>query len=368
VNIRKSLSNILGWSTKRKIVVFESDDWGSVRTRSLDDYNLMVKKGLDVADSNFTRFDKLESDYDLERLFDLLVSFKDFKGNHPVFTPMCIVANPDFDKIENNNFENYYYEPFTETAKKYIGSENIAELWIKGCNTKVFVPGFHGREHLNVKRWMNLLKTNNEGIKIAFNCQSIGASSFKGNAIPTYLAAFDIDNILDIVNLQKIIITGTSLFENVFGFKAEYFIASNSPEPKSLEFDLKNAGIKYLTRYKIQKYPIGADKFEFELNWLGRRNKLGQIVITRNSGFEPSATNINCGIENCLTEIESAFFWHKPAIISTHRVNYVSGLSQENADLGLSNLKSLIRQIIKKWPDVEFMNTIDLAKEIEENR
>ena len=35
--IKQNVVNIPGWSTSRKIVVFESDDWGSIRVRSNND-------------------------------------------------------------------------------------------------------------------------------------------------------------------------------------------------------------------------------------------------------------------------------------------------------------------------------------------
>lgn len=364
MNIRKSLSNVFGWTTNRKIIVFESDDWGSVRTRSSGDYQFMLKNGLNVSNSNFTKFDKLESEYDLNRLFDLLSSFKDFNGNHPVFTPMCIVANPDFDKIENHDFTEYFYEPFTETAIKYDGSENICNLWLKGRDANLFYPQLHGREHLNVKRWMKLLRENHLGIKTAFHSKSIGASKFNNVSIPSYLPAFDIDTISDIKELENIVITGTKLFESLLSYKPKYFIASNSPEPKALENILLQSGIELLTRYKIQKYPLGDNKWKYEFNWLGRLNKLGQTIITRNSGFEPSDPSIQNWVDSCMKEIENAFFWKKPAIISTHRVNYVAGLSQENADSGLNNLSTLLNQILAKWPSIEFMSSVELGEEI----
>lgn len=355
------MSNVFGWATNRKIIVFESDDWGSVRTRSSNDYQLMLKQGLNVSNSNFTKFDKLESEYDLIRLFDLLSSFKDFKGNHPVFTPMCIVANPNFDKIESHDFTEYFYEPFTDTAIKYDGSENICNLWLKGRDANLFYPQFHGREHLNVKRWMKLLRENHLGIKTAFHSKSIGASKFNKISIPSYLPAFDIDTFSDIKELENIVITGTKLFESLLNYKPKYFIASNSPEPKSLENILLQSGIELLTRYKIQKYPLGDNKWEYEFNWLGRVNKLGQMVITRNCGFEPSDFGNNNWVDTCLKEIENAFFWNKPAIISSHRVNYISGLSQKNSDFGLNSLSNLIKLAIKKWPEIEFMTTMELG-------
>jgi len=69
INLRKNLSNILGWNTLSKIIVFESDDWGSIRTRSKVDYELMLNSGLELNRSNFTRYDSLESNSDLENLF-----------------------------------------------------------------------------------------------------------------------------------------------------------------------------------------------------------------------------------------------------------------------------------------------------------
>ena len=119
MNIRKNISNIFGWSTKRKLIVIESDDWGSIRTRSKRDYDKMLRLGLNVDASIFTKYDCLESNQDLVRLFNVLIKFKDKNGNHPVFTPMCVVANPDFNKIKEKGYKNYYYEPFSETCKKY---------------------------------------------------------------------------------------------------------------------------------------------------------------------------------------------------------------------------------------------------------
>ena len=115
MNISKNLKNLIGWTTKRKIVVIESDDWGSIRTKDKKAYDSMLKLGLNVDSNFFTRFDSLESDDDLERLFNLLTSFKDINGRHPVFTPMCIVANPDFERIKESDFNIYFYKTLPET-------------------------------------------------------------------------------------------------------------------------------------------------------------------------------------------------------------------------------------------------------------
>ena len=98
MSLRKNLSNIPGWRSGRHIIVIESDDWGSIRTRSKVDYEAMVKAGLEL-NTIFTKYDALESNIDMERLFEVLSKHKDSTGRHPVFTPMCIMANPNFEAI-----------------------------------------------------------------------------------------------------------------------------------------------------------------------------------------------------------------------------------------------------------------------------
>ena len=79
--------------------------------------------------------------------------------------------------------------------------------------------------------------------------------------------------------------------------------------------------------------------------------------MMRNVIFEPSEnTNIDW-VDKCLKEIEIAFFWKKPAIISSHRVNYVGVRNEKNRDNSLLSLKELIKKSLKRWPDIEFVTT-----------
>ena len=357
MNIRKNISNIFGWSTKRKLIVIESDDWGSIRTRSKRDYDIMLRMGLNVDASNFTKYDCLESNQDLERLFNVLTKLKDKNGNHPVFTPMCVIANPDFNKIEENNFQNYYYEPFTKTCKKYPNHDHVLNLWKKGIDEKLFVPEFHGREHLNPARWISALKRNDKGLKILFDHQSIGATKLDDQLVSEHLAAFDPDFKSDISHFKEVLKTGSELFYNLLGYHPRHFVASNKPEPKILEKTLKNIGINSLIRYKLQHYPIGNKRFSYEFNWLGKINKHNQLIVTRNCAFEPSDPSFKNWSGQCLSEIQNAFFWQKPAVISSHRVNYIGGIDKKNADSGLRELEILLNEIILRWPDVEFVTS-----------
>jgi hypothetical protein len=93
---------------------------------------------------------------------------------------------------------------------------------------------------------------------------------------------------------------------------------------------------------------------------MGYNKKLKVIEIIRNASFEPSHGKIKW-IDKCLEDISTAFFWQKPAVICSHRVNYVGNISPDNRQKGLEELDYLLFSIKEKWPDVEFLNTVELA-------
>lgn len=115
--ISSNLINYKGWKTNKKIVVFESDDWGSVRMPSVETYKTLKQNGIQVDKSPYCKFDSLASEYDLDYLFSTLLKYKDNKGNSPIITANTVIANPDFEKIKAADYSIYYFEPFTETLK-----------------------------------------------------------------------------------------------------------------------------------------------------------------------------------------------------------------------------------------------------------
>lgn len=366
-NIRKAFSNIPGWSTKRHIVVFESDDWGCIRTRSKKDYDAMLEAGLNVDENIFSKYDCLESNTDLERLYELLTKHKDSTGRHPVFTPMCIVANPNFDAIKDNGFSQYVYEPMPETCKRYPNHDRVVELWHKGIEERLFVPALHGREHLNYSRWLEYVRTN-EGARIAFDHQSSGVSRYKGEYIGEYLGAFKPTHASDIDDLKKVVLEAGSLFEEICGYKPTHFIAPNEEPANGLDPYFAQIGIKYITNAKIRHHDLGDNKKRREFVWLGKYYKgLDVINITRNGAFEQVDPGHDW-VNKCLGDIASAFRWHKPCVISSHRVNYIGSIDEKNADEGLRKMDELLKEIIKRWPDVEFMTSTELGEIIRKEK
>ena len=364
--LRVNISNIPGWRTKRHIVVIESDDWGSIRMSSKDAYERMLKLGMPVDRSHYNKFDSLECNDDLEIMFETLSRFKDSTGRHPVFTGVNVVANPDFEKIKENNFTEYVFEPFTETCKKYSNHDKVYDLWKEGIDKRLMMPIFHGREHLNAQFWMRALQAQNKSTLVGFENGVTGMPGIKGEKLPDFQAAFQIETKNDLIYQKEVIKTGLNLFEKLYGYKSRYFVPTNGPFNNTLEDVLNECGVKYINTGKKQKEPLGNGQYKINTRFIGDKNQYGQIYITRNCFFEPSSSgfewpaNTNW-VNNCLKEMEIAFRWNKPAVISSHRVNYIGYLHPENREKSLKQLSELISKMLKRWPDIEFMTSDELG-------
>lgn len=368
----KVLSNIPGWFTKRKLIVFESDDWGTIRTCDLNALERLVEAGIDFNSHDAGRYsnnDALESSDDLSALFEVLSSYKDQYGHSAIFTSLSLVANPDFERIRANGFTKYIYEPFIETLKRYPECAGSFTLWKQGIRDRIFIPQFHGREHLNVVAWMNALRGGHQETHKVFNEGMWGyVNSYYGPGRINYMEAFNFYGMEELDYLREVIRDGLNVFYNLLGYRASYFVAPNGPFPNALEKDLAANGISYIGQSKVQHEPVGNGKTKKVLHYLGQQNSHGQIYLTRNCSFEPSRRENTDWVSSCLKEIEIAFKCHKPATISTHRVNYIGRLNPSNRESSLKQLKDLLTNILKRWPDAEFISSDKLGAIINESK
>src|SRR5665648_64362 len=362
--IIRNLSNLPGWSTNRKIIIIESDDWGAIRMSSDEAYKQLNIKEVKACSDDEERYlsnDALASENDLSGLFEILSAINDKYANPAVFTAVSVVANPLFDKIKVNGFRKYFYEPFTETLKRYPEHSGSFELWKEGKEKRLFVPQFHGREHLNVFNWLKALRSGEIDTLAAFEHGVYGITPRNPINNISYQAAFDFEDISEVEYQKTVIEDGLQLFEQLYGFKATFFVPTNGPFSNSLEETTAKMGVRYMGAAKIQSEPIGQGKFKKHFHYLGQKNKFGQHYLTRNCFFEPSSNLKTDWVDACMNDIIIAFRWHKPAVISSHRVNYIGWLNPSNRDKGLTQLKILLSRIVKKWPDVEFMTSDQLG-------
>lgn len=358
--ISRNLINVPGWRTKRKLIVIESDDWGSIRMSSKGAYNHLLKKGYPVDKNPFNRFDALESNEDLICLFEVLSSVKDGNGKPVIMTMNNVVANPDFHKIRESVFTEYFYEPFTETLKRYPKHDNVYSLIQEGINVGLVRPQFHGREHLNVKRWMHSLQKGNKPIVDAFN-QEMFSLHFEENPVYVngYMDALDLDSEEELKIHATMLEEGYNLFNKIWGFNSKSFIANCYVWHPGHEKILSALGVKYIQGIANQFIPTVGNDFTYKrrYHYQGQKNKLGQRYLLRNAFFEPYQKKNFDWTSACLSRIETAFHWNKPAVISSHRINFTGFIDSNHRDKNLKEFANLLKSIVSKWPNAEFITS-----------
>ncbi|MGV9003532.1 polysaccharide (de)acetylase [Flavobacterium sp.] len=351
--------NAKGLKITGKLLIIESDDWGAIRTPSKEVLDAFKRDGIDVSKSIYKN-DSLASSDDLALLFDILNNHKDIEGNSANITANAIMANPDFEKIKESDYQEYFYEPFTETLKKYPKHQNNLALWKQGMNAGVFQPQFHGREHVNINRWLKALQKNEGKIRELFDYNT----TFSGVGDYSFMESYDWDNQNEIESHKSIISDGLQIFKNTFGFSSKTFIAPCYNWDSKLEPFLAEQGIQWMQGLRSQLQPTGTfDSYQTKKHSFGQQNNGLQYNI-RNCFFEPSMLPSKNWVDSCLAQIQSAFLFSKPAVICSHRINFVGFINEKNRDRGLNDLDQLLKQVLKKWPDVKFISTDQLSKYI----
>lgn len=351
--------NRKGTTVKEKLILIESDDWGAIRTPSKETLTYFEQKGFDIANSIYKN-DALASQDDLEKLFDVLHSYKGSDGRPAVITANSIMANPDFEKIKAHDFQDYFWEPFSTTLKRYPKHQNNVQLWKQGSENKVFHPQFHGREHLNIKRWMKALQSKDEAILTSFEQQT----TYSGKGDYSFMEAFDWDVPTDIKEHEIIIAEGVEIFKQHFGFHPKSFIAPCYNWDAKLEPFLAANGIEWIQSLRSQLQPTGTfNEYQAIRHSFGHQQN-GLRYNIRNCFFEPSMLPQKDWVNSCLAQIQAAFLFSKPAVICSHRINFVGFINPKNGERGLNDLNQLLKAIVKKWPEAKFITTDELSKYI----
>lgn len=344
----------------KHVVVFESDDWGSIRMPSLEVLDSLRKKDFkSIYDNPYSKNDTLESNKDMERLMDVLSSVKDSKGNPAKITLDCVVANPDFDRIEKNGFREYFYEPFTETLKRYPNHDRVFSLYKEGIEGKLFKPQFHGREHLNFQRWIRLLQAGNK--RDVQECFNTGNYAMMDNETFVF-EAYNIESKDERLLIEKSIEEGLDLFEKLFGYRSLSMISPCYRWDDYVEDCAFRNGVKYIQGAFVRKYSDYHKKISgksIKGHFFGEKNHNGQVYLTRNCFFEISQNRL-LNADNCLKQIDKMFKMKLPAIISCHRLNFIGGLSERNREDNLRDFQNMLKVLVNKYPDLEFISSDEI--------
>lgn len=356
-DFQRNLLNVPGYRTSNRIVIFESDDWGSIRMPSKAVFDILQKQNFKPDKDPYLRNDSLASAQDMQALFEVLNSVRDKNNNPAILTANAVMGNPDFEKIKRHNFEKYFWEPFTSTWEKYSHCKGVEKLWKQGQDENLIHFQCHGREHLNVDQWMKGLQNNDTLLKKAFELEMISISSQPNHLRFGYMEGLDFFSEVERQNKKVIVEEALAHFHYYFGFKSKSFIANCYIWDDFIEKILAENDVKFIQGISNQIQPKLKNNLhthEYKRHFTGQKNQFGQRYLIRNAFFEPSLRPSVDWVSDCLSRIKIAFRWGKPAIIACHRLNFIGGIHEDNRNKNLIQFEILLKEIIKLWPDVEF--------------
>ena len=370
--LRRTIDNLKhlgGWQGPERLVVFAVDDYGNVRLNSRASRDAMSLGGLDLR-GRFDRFDALETRQDLEALLDTLSRVTDGRGRHALFTPYVLSANPDFHAMMTGDGA-YRYEPLTRTFERLASDQPEAyegawALWQEGMRRGLLRPQFHGREHLNVEVIERKLRARDRALQINLENHSM-AGIGEEPSLPgvSFTHGFGLWERSETDRHREIIADGLKLFARVFGFASVTF----TPPAQKLHPDLyrfvEAQGVRAIHKPLHCVRRLDRNETIREFNRLGRRRGQAHVSIVRNVVFEPNNDPSLDSVGHALNQVAAAFRWRKPAIISSHRVNFCGHIEEDNRRSGLDALHRLLQGIVQRWPDVQFISADELVERID---
>ncbi len=346
--VLQRLRHWANWRCKEPVVVFESDDWGLQRKACAD---LLQPYG----EPSEWAYEQTESEADLEKLYNVLENHKDEDGRHPCFTANFVTANPDFEKIRQGGFAEYYDISINNQ------NEKLKSKWIEGMDRGVFHPQYHARSHFWAPAWLKDLRENVAGARDLFDQNCNGGLSLLKHEGWRYHSEYIFWKSAEQMKKTQLLdwlSMGLSFFQDCFGFASLSTIAPNYIFTPATAGAWLDKGIKIVqgAGYRIDRGPNGEKRIRSHV--LGERLSGNLLSMIRNVKFDPRPQRPQHGFENTFAWIKKIMPHNIPIIIDTHRINYV-GPWKEKA---FEELHSLLQALKPYHP--RFLTTTELGEAI----
>jgi hypothetical protein len=325
-------------------VVIESDDWGKNANNPNFDFPNNIGTRTDWS------FDQLESENELEKLYEILEDHVDSSGNKAKLTANFIVANPDPQKTKEQGYHTVVLGGIDE-------NKELLKAWHSGMQKKVFHPQYHGRLHYNSELYLESIKSNSTAELLFNNNVNGGLENFVESQFEYYSEYQNHKTNALMVDAQEWVQDGLLEFKRIFGFYSKSTIAPNYVIPDKMIEVLSTAGVKYIQGgNKMIYFNSGSQKYK---NYaLGTTLKKQIIALARNVKFEPCRSKKEWQVDFCKKSIDTLFGKNIPVVIDTHRFNYVG----KHANRSRKCLSELLDHITTY--DVRFLTSDELGEAI----
>ncbi len=311
----------------RPVVVFESDDWGPGGAEHVEA---------------------------LHRLRALLRAYADRAGRHPCFALGVVLAIPEPAPAD----------PATPYRRLDLGDERMAalrEALAQGVADGTFSLSLHGMEHYWPASLLAVAARNRE-----VNDWLTGPTYALSEHLPSPLQSRWVDaSMLPSRPHAPAVVRAAAAeeaarFAEVFAVPPEVYVPATFVWNDDVEAALGATGIKALVtpgRRHVGRAADGTLVSDGRRYRNGERLPAGPIALVRDIYFEPAYGH---SADTALARILDHARRGRPALVETHRCNFIGGEARRAASLAA--LAHLLDGIAATLPDVCFVSSATLAQ------
>jgi hypothetical protein len=360
----------ISWD-KHPAVVFESDDWGycawipdraaltgpQAVVKRFAGWETYSKETLDAYSGS-----TLESAADIGRIARMLTKHRGGDGRPPLIQANYIMAAPDYRTMKDSGFSPFAAGFFPDYGGRWARPGLMAAVE-DARRDGVWAPEYHGYLHFNMEVWLRLLAKGEIETKTMFDNEITINKTMDDE--------YEYDVTADFSKVLSRMEAGVDKFEEVFGYAPKSTIAPDYYWPKKLEPEWARAGIEVVQGWRTQK-ESGEEPGKFTKAWRLMTRPMGHIktkdgrtlvYLNRNAHFEPRGIpdeGTEFGMQEIMDDIRKAWRRNQPAIVSTHRLNFVH-LDGEIVTENYKQFEQLISNIIMAEPGVVFLTDYEVA-------
>ncbi len=332
----------LDWR-RLKAVVLESDDWG-LCAWSADEQALRVLADTPAFRSPAGRRyagSTLESADDVRALAATLAEFRGGDGFPPVWQANTVVANPDYSALRAPLFECESVplcdHPQTPSRWQRPGMwDQVAVARDAG----LWWPELHGLHHIPETAWLTALRRGLADARRAHEQQSAVCASVE--------ASGEHDPSEPPLDRTRRLELAVAKFETLFGRRPASFCPPDYRWDEHTEADATRLGIRTLQgqgEHHGARFPRFRRLF-LRQRWPGDWSV--RLQMPPRIAFEPCSTETNAarvGAAAAHRGAREAWQRGQPAVISTHRANFVH-LDPKMAAIGHAALRDLLMRLV----------------------
>ena len=330
----------LDWR-RQKAVVLESDDWGLCAWSADEEAHRALAATPSFRDAVGRRYGRstLERAEDVHALCAVLEEHRDANGITPVWQANTVMAAPDFAGIAGAaSIPEQIPLVFLPDLPTRWTRPGLWDAVRSAVERGTWWPELHGLHHIPASAWLAALRRGDADARLALEhdclvCRATQAGSEYGPDEPE-------------PRRRDQLVQAQRHFERAFGRAAVSLCPPDYGWDARLEPQMHALGLRVLQGWVEQA----------GLSWLGRRLRRRRwprgngplFAMPARIAFEPrgdASPEAPLGAHRTLARVRAAWRAGRPAVVSTHRLNYAH-LDGRWPDAGRAQLRTLLAALV----------------------